>query len=272
MCCAAARDALGFAAAVKGSRHMRRPISSGSKFETEIGCSRAAEAAGAFTLPAPSADFTAPRWHRRQPSSFGRAMPSDACESVSGARSKQLLMVFIGSVAALAATGGAHLADRSSAASMTATSTASVPVARYAAVTGADTQAGGTASPLPPAASPVRGLCEQASPPSPTISGNVDSYSAEGWPVIAGKAVRLRGVETLSPAQVAGMKAWVNSHNNYLECQAVNADSYRCQNLRGLDLACIVLFNGGARASPDAEPAYRDAEQQARDARRGVWK
>ena len=170
----------------------------------------------------------------RIPAALGAVLSRALASRLSEARSKRLPMVLVGSIAALAV--------------------------------------GAAPSPGTPVASPTRGLCERTTSPSPTTSGNVDSYSAEGWPVIAGKVLRLHGIETLPPAQVAAMKGWVENHNNYLECQAVGADSYQCQTLRRLDLACIVLFNGGARASPDAEQSYRDAEQQAREERRGIWK
>jgi endonuclease YncB( thermonuclease family) len=41
---------------------------------------------------------------------------------------------------------------------------------------------------------------------------------------------------------------------------------------QNFDLAQTILLNGAARTGPDAAPAYRDAEAQAREAKRGVWR
>ncbi|HEV2557549.1 MAG TPA: hypothetical protein VGU45_02885 [Microvirga sp.] len=52
---------------------------------------------------------------------------------------------------------------------------------------------------------------------------------------------------------------------------AGGADSYRCQ-VEGQDLSRVVLFNGGGRATPEATPELRAAEDHARSNKMGVWK
>jgi endonuclease YncB( thermonuclease family) len=52
---------------------------------------------------------------------------------------------------------------------------------------------------------------------------------------------------------------------------AATAESFRCQ-VEGQDLSRVVLFNGGGRATSDATPELRTAEEHARSARLGVWR
>ena len=46
---------------------------------------------------------------------------------------------------------------------------------------------------------------------------------------------------------------------------------HRCL-VEGQDLARLILFNGGARAAPDASAELREAEDQAREAGVGLWR
>ncbi len=136
------------------------------------------------------------------------------------------------------------------------------------------------------AGSPAPAATEQAlaAPPAPApqpaadpvpplvIAGEVSAYAAEGWPMIDGRVLRLSGVDTLVPEAVKAVADWVGAHGNYLECNPVGPDRYRCLTRQNLDLTQAILLNGGARTSADADPAYRAAEAQARAGKRGLWR
>jgi endonuclease YncB( thermonuclease family) len=53
-------------------------------------------------------------------------------------------------------------------------------------------------------------------------------------------------------------------------CAPQDAATWRCR-VEGRDLSELVLSNGGGRATTDATPDLRQAEQAARAARLGVW-
>jgi serine/threonine protein kinase len=154
---------------------------------------------------------------------------------------------------------------------------------------GTEAQPSGASQPasLPPVApSTDASLQPSAPPPQPapgnqpptvettsnTVGGEVSSYSEDGWPVIEGTTVRLNGVGPLGPGEAKPVSDWIAGHGNYLKCTAAQPGGYRCLTRQNFDLAQTILLNGAARTSPDAAPAYRDAESQARVAKRGVWR
>jgi endonuclease YncB( thermonuclease family) len=56
-----------------------------------------------------------------------------------------------------------------------------------------------------------------------------------------------------------------------VSCDPVEkVDAYRCT-VDGHDLSEVVLFNGGAKSTPNAPPELRAAEEKARVAKIGVW-
>jgi hypothetical protein len=103
------------------------------------------------------------------------------------------------------------------------------------------------------------------------IKGTVTSLSSSGWPVIGGQSVRLFGIETIPPDQVSIFASWIKAEGDYLDCKPVDGTGFRCLTHESLDVSLAVLLNGAAHASPDAPPAYRAAEEKAREAHRGVW-
>jgi hypothetical protein len=107
---------------------------------------------------------------------------------------------------------------------------------------------------------------------SKTLAGEVSAYSKDGWPIIQGITVRLDGVGPLAPGETKPVSEWIATHGNYLECTLSPPGDYRCLTRQDFDLAQAILLNGAARTSSDAAPAYRDAEAQARSAKRGVWR
>jgi hypothetical protein len=111
-----------------------------------------------------------------------------------------------------------------------------------------------------------------AAPTSKTLAGEVSAYSKDGWPIIQGITVRLDGVGPLATGETKPVSEWIATHGNYLECTQSPPGDYRCLTRQNFDLAQAILLNGAARTSTDAAPAYREAEAQARSAKRGVWR
>jgi endonuclease YncB( thermonuclease family) len=104
------------------------------------------------------------------------------------------------------------------------------------------------------------------SPPRP-LSGAarvVDTGAIE----LAGEVLRLRGVRGIDGAPADAFADWLAGRP--VECWPAVGGRYVCE-AAGVDLAEVVLFNGGGRATADAPFALRRAEREARDARRGVW-
>jgi endonuclease YncB( thermonuclease family) len=54
-------------------------------------------------------------------------------------------------------------------------------------------------------------------------------------------------------------------------CRPVGTAAWRCR-VDAYDLSEVVVFNGGGKASGDAPPDLRAAEEKARMARRGIWR
>jgi serine/threonine-protein kinase len=102
------------------------------------------------------------------------------------------------------------------------------------------------------------------------IKGMVTSVTPDGWPVIDGQSVRLAGIQTIDTDKVARIAVWIEQHGSYLSCEP-QMPGYRCLTQQNIDVAQAVLLNGAGRASADASPIYRAAEDQARAAHRGVW-
>jgi hypothetical protein len=87
---------------------------------------------------------------------------------------------------------------------------------------------------------------------------------------LGGQIVHLYGVEWVRGAGDP------DDFTRYLKgrevaCDPVEkVDAYRCT-VEGHDLSEVVLFNGGAKSTPNAPPELRAAEEKARVAKIGVW-
>lgn len=85
---------------------------------------------------------------------------------------------------------------------------------------------------------------------------------------IGRQTVRLRGVRGEGGRPAEQMASYLGGRE--VSCEPAVAGLFRCA-VDGWDLAQVVLFNGGARATPDAPRDLQRAESKARAARRGVW-
>ncbi len=90
--------------------------------------------------------------------------------------------------------------------------------------------------------------------------------------MLGGERITLAYVEGLDGIPARGIAAFIASRGGTITCEpAPPSVGMRCRTEDSVDLAETALFNGGARATADAPPAYRAAELAARQARRGVW-
>ena len=85
---------------------------------------------------------------------------------------------------------------------------------------------------------------------------------------IGGETVRLRGVRGERGRAAEEMASYIRGR--LVSCEPAVAEIHRCT-VDGWDLSAVVLFNGGAQATPDAPADLRREESKARAARRGLW-
>jgi membrane carboxypeptidase/penicillin-binding protein len=82
--------------------------------------------------------------------------------------------------------------------------------------------------------------------------------------------VHLAGVEGETGQLAEEMARFIAGRAVVCQPTAPAADAYRCR-VDGVDLARAVLYNGGGRAAPDAPQDLKIAEEEAREAGRGLW-
>ncbi len=84
---------------------------------------------------------------------------------------------------------------------------------------------------------------------------------------IRGQVVRLEGVEGIG-GRIAHALGRVLRHREVM-CEPAGT-AHRCT-IGPIDVSQLVIANGGGRASADASPELKEAEEQARLSRRGIW-
>lgn len=148
----------------------------------------------------------------------------------------------------------------------------------------------GTVPSVPPAAStptgPIAPGTVQSVPPSPSAPnptqppGNAPPPAAEvrgsahvldtANLVVAGRQVPLFGIVGLGSPYDKQMASYIAAQGGAVDC-VPQANRYVCTTASGFDVAQAALFNGGARAAPDAPPDYLHQQDLARAAHRGIW-
>jgi penicillin-binding protein 1A len=83
------------------------------------------------------------------------------------------------------------------------------------------------------------------------------------------RAIRLVGVEGVRGRAVRDFRRYLGRREVVCEPTASGND-YRCR-VGDQDLSRVVLYNGGGRATADAPPELKAAEQHARSQRVGIW-
>jgi hypothetical protein len=132
------------------------------------------------------------------------------------------------------------------------------------ATSGPGASAGAKPGPVSTAASPDADKAK----PSGAVSGVpeiVDTSTLR----IDGRVVRLFGVEWERGAQADDLTRYI-AGREVVCTPAVRSDRHRCQ-IGGRDLSEVVLYNGGGRATAEATPELKAAEDKARTAGFGVW-
>jgi hypothetical protein len=131
------------------------------------------------------------------------------------------------------------------------------PEGREPATTGGlrDGAAPGENRPAEAQAEPVRGVAEVLDTTTLNIQGQV---------------VRLFGVEWVRGAgDPDDLARYLRGRE--VACEPTGASkTHRCE-VGGQDLSRVVLFNGGGRATQDATPELRAAEEHAKSAKLGLW-
>lgn len=123
-----------------------------------------------------------------------------------------------------------------------------------------------TVSPTPAAGSPP------PAPPSTTaseISGAVSDVLSTDTMIVAGQRIQLAGLRG-TPSLAAPFRRWLQGHGGQLSCRGV-AGRYQCTTPNALDVGRVLLLNGAAECDAGAPAEYQMAQQQARQARRGLW-
>ena len=121
------------------------------------------------------------------------------------------------------------------------------------------------------ARSPAPASAPPPSPPSSPIRPPVRGQALvldTGTLRLGSQVVRLAGVVGFTGEPARAMDLYLAGRE--VTCEPVDASGHRCR-VGERDLAEVVLFNGGGRASADAEPALRRAEEDARREARGLW-
>ncbi len=107
-------------------------------------------------------------------------------------------------------------------------------------------------------------------PPATRVSGPAQAIDTATLQ-INGQTIALSGVVGRPDDYAAQLQALIDSQGRVVAC-VLNGTGYTCTLKNGIDIARAGLFNGAAMLGPDASLDYRNQEQAARSAHRGIWK
>jgi penicillin-binding protein 1A len=131
-----------------------------------------------------------------------------------------------------------------------------------------------------PAPSPLRRAPNPAAPmaalePEPTAPPRTGAVGGAAVVLdtatleVQGQIVRLLGVEGVNGRVARALERFLRRRE--VICEPASAQAYRCR-VGDQDLSALVLFNGGGRATADAPPELRAAEERGREMRSGFWR
>jgi hypothetical protein len=129
----------------------------------------------------------------------------------------------------------------------------------------------------------IKDLEDQLARAGQVVEGTVVRYTDIGWPILRteknpDEVVPLYGIDKTVDIDKKIEKEWIEAHTSALTCKVVETSSngldplYRCLAANTFDLAEAMLLNGAAIVSCEAGQSYRDAQDQAKHAKRGMWK
>jgi endonuclease YncB( thermonuclease family) len=109
-------------------------------------------------------------------------------------------------------------------------------------------------------------------PPDPQpmpLSGTVDQVIDTATLKIQGETIELAGVSGLGSPYSDQLAKFIEEQGSQIRCEPVD-ERYVCF-VRNVDLGLAALTNGAARPAADATPQYRQASDEARRNRRGIF-
>jgi hypothetical protein len=112
--------------------------------------------------------------------------------------------------------------------------------------------------PLPPPA-------PQASPLSGTVEQVIDTATLQ----IQGETVELAGIKGLGSPYRDQLAKFIEEQGSQIRCEPLD-ERYVCF-VKNVDLGLAALTNGAARPDADATPQYKQAADEARRNRRGIF-
>ena len=134
-------------------------------------------------------------------------------------------------------------------------------------------------APMPPIDIPPEQASETATAPEPmplppepqqaVLTGTVDQVIDTGTLKIQGETVELAGIKGLGSPYRDQLAKFIQEQGSQIRCEPIS-ERYVCF-VSNVDLGLAALTNGAARPAADATPQYRQAADEARRNRRGIF-
>jgi len=134
-------------------------------------------------------------------------------------------------------------------------------------------------TPMPPIDIPPEQAPEAATAPEPmplpqepqqaVLTGRVDQVIDTGTLKIQGETVELAGIKGLGSPYRDQLAKFIEEQGSQIRCEPIS-ERYVCF-VSNVDLGLAALTNGAARPAADATPQYRQAADEARRNRRGIF-
>jgi endonuclease YncB( thermonuclease family) len=135
------------------------------------------------------------------------------------------------------------------------------------------------AAPMPPIEIPPEQAPEAATAPEPmplppepqpvALTGTVEQVIDTGTLKIQGETVELAGIKGLGSPYRDQLAKFIEEQGSQIRCEPIS-ERYICF-VSNVDLGLAALTNGAARPAADATPQYRQAADEARRNRRGIF-
>src|SRR6476469_9045684 len=134
-------------------------------------------------------------------------------------------------------------------------------------------------APMPPIDIPPEQSPEVATAPEPmplppepqqaVLTGTVDQVIDTGTLKIQGETIELAGIKGLGSPYRDQLAKFIQEQGSQIRCEPIS-ERYVCF-VSNVDLGLAALTNGAARPAADATPQYRQAADEARRNRRGIF-
>jgi hypothetical protein len=134
-------------------------------------------------------------------------------------------------------------------------------------------------APMPPIDIPPEQSPEVATTPEPmplppepqqtVLTGTVDQVIDTGTLKVQGETIELAGIKGLGSPYRDQLAKFIEEQGSQIRCEPIS-ERYVCF-VSNVDLGLAALTNGAARPAADATPQYRQAADEARRNRRGIF-